>query len=384
MSDKELQKDAPRLLVVDDDTVISEVLSQLAKSRGYTVHCVHDGNQILTAVAAFDPHVIFLDLVMPGLDGVEVIGILGDNKCAAKIVLMSGMDKRALTMVGNVVEEKQLELLGTIAKPPQVEDIDAILIPLREEIKAKTELKPESTRQEHYGLRLLQQPHHALVKKATGDLSWVSVRLGWQLDNGENMPMENALVENVRNNSAKGILNSLLRKSATMRSGFEESGQKFGICLTVPAPLVTDAEFPNFLAQAVTALSLNPAELLLEFDESDILDVRENKNDILSRLKIKGFGIAVIVKKKADELLASLNKLAIDELVIDMAYGLDRKEQLSDVETEYQYSSLASMSAKAGVSTSAKNVESKEQLEFATRCKFSRARGPWFQSNDDL
>ncbi|MFB6523804.1 response regulator [Streptomyces sp. NPDC056401] len=61
-----------RILVVDDDPTVSEVVAGYLRRAGYAVESVADGLSALDRAAAFRPELVVLDLMLPGLDGLEV------------------------------------------------------------------------------------------------------------------------------------------------------------------------------------------------------------------------------------------------------------------------------------------------------------------------
>src|SRR5512141_2770199 len=61
-----------RILVVDDEPPIVELLAGYLGREGWSVDSAPDGLAALEAVRRFDPDVIVLDVMLPGLDGVEV------------------------------------------------------------------------------------------------------------------------------------------------------------------------------------------------------------------------------------------------------------------------------------------------------------------------
>ncbi|MFG2981258.1 response regulator transcription factor [Streptomyces sp. NPDC048258] len=63
---------AARVLVVDDDPTVSEVVSGYLERAGFTVHRAADGPSALEAAARHRPHLVVLDLMLPGMDGLEV------------------------------------------------------------------------------------------------------------------------------------------------------------------------------------------------------------------------------------------------------------------------------------------------------------------------
>jgi CheY-like chemotaxis protein len=372
-------KTQPRMLIVDDDKIISSVLSEFGKGAGFEVASIHDGKEITGQLLSFDPHIIFLDLVMPGFDGVEVIDVLAEAGCNAKIVIMSGMEKRTLSMVSNLAKDKDLQLLGVMGKPFTAEEVDKFLAPVVKEI---AELEPQnsaSVNRRKIGPCLSLEPHMSLLEEEEGQASHLSCKMIWKLDDGETILLEKLLAKEDLHRSAKGLLDMLLREL----SNAKKFGQKNDVAMTFSIPimknLINDPELPDILQEAIGALNLQPAEITLEIEDSFLVEDNKHVNNIISRIKIKGFGIAISIRKEADQVLASINSLAVDELLIDMSYGLEREGIQDDAELEFQFSSLASVASKAGVRTSAKNVTQKQQLEFARRCNFSCARGPYIK-----
>ena len=61
-----------RILVADDDRDTVDTTADLLRLAGYHVQVVYDGLQALDATRLFHPHVVILDINMPGMDGFEV------------------------------------------------------------------------------------------------------------------------------------------------------------------------------------------------------------------------------------------------------------------------------------------------------------------------
>ena len=60
------------ILVVEDEPVVAEVVERYLRRDGHTVRVVGDGAEAMDAVADLDPDLIVLDLMLPGLDGMEI------------------------------------------------------------------------------------------------------------------------------------------------------------------------------------------------------------------------------------------------------------------------------------------------------------------------
>ncbi len=67
---------APRILIVDDESSIHIVLSAYLKAEGYEFQSAFDGPSGLAAVRSFKPDIIILDVMLPGMDGIELLASL--------------------------------------------------------------------------------------------------------------------------------------------------------------------------------------------------------------------------------------------------------------------------------------------------------------------
>lgn len=61
-----------KVLIVDDDTNISELISLYLMKECFETMCVEDGESALSAAASFNPDIILLDIMLPGMDGYQV------------------------------------------------------------------------------------------------------------------------------------------------------------------------------------------------------------------------------------------------------------------------------------------------------------------------
>ena len=83
-----------RILIVDDDAVIRDVLFQILIKSGYLVTTAMDGFDAGIKVSEFKPEIILMDLMMPGMDGAETCRRIKDNPDTAgiRVLIMTGFD----------------------------------------------------------------------------------------------------------------------------------------------------------------------------------------------------------------------------------------------------------------------------------------------------
>lgn len=79
------QAQTPRILVVDDQTSAAEMLNRLFTANGYEVLNAYNGEEALKAARQEKPDLILLDIMMPGMDGFEVLKFLRDTPSTADI-----------------------------------------------------------------------------------------------------------------------------------------------------------------------------------------------------------------------------------------------------------------------------------------------------------
>lgn len=84
MQQKEINSADIKVLVVDDEEEIRELLSDFLKETGFVVEVAKTGAEALEQAKRFSPHVILLDIILPDIDGISVYETLHRNRILAK------------------------------------------------------------------------------------------------------------------------------------------------------------------------------------------------------------------------------------------------------------------------------------------------------------
>lgn len=79
---------AKRILVVDDERDVTELLSYTLRAKGYAVEAVNDANRSLAIARAFEPDLVILDVMMPHLSGIQVCRLLRAEPTLARVPVM--------------------------------------------------------------------------------------------------------------------------------------------------------------------------------------------------------------------------------------------------------------------------------------------------------
>ncbi|MFA6322488.1 MAG: response regulator [Candidatus Buchananbacteria bacterium] len=97
-----------RVLIVEDDALLSRVLSDGFSKEGFKVLMVSNGNDVMAAIDRFSPQMILLDLVIPGLDG---FAVLKQIKSQDKI---KNIPVAVLSNLGEAADIKSTKALGAV------------------------------------------------------------------------------------------------------------------------------------------------------------------------------------------------------------------------------------------------------------------------------
>ncbi|HEC92272.1 MAG TPA: response regulator [Candidatus Atribacteria bacterium] len=109
-----------KIMVVDDEPDLRELISLMMKKEGFETETAEDGQKFLEKVDVFQPDLVTLDVMMPGLTTKEILEKLKEKNCKAKIILLtvvrySDEEKKKIMNMGNVV--------GYITKPFEFDDL---------------------------------------------------------------------------------------------------------------------------------------------------------------------------------------------------------------------------------------------------------------------
>jgi two-component system response regulator AtoC len=108
-----------RMLVIDDDPGLRDYLEALASSRGYQVFTAGTGEEAVKSLDQTRPDLITLDLVLPGMDGLETLRQIKERLADVPVVMLSGHGQAR-----NIVEAMKLGASDFLRKPFEVEELE--------------------------------------------------------------------------------------------------------------------------------------------------------------------------------------------------------------------------------------------------------------------
>src|SRR5205085_2037263 len=110
-----------RVLVVDDEENIAEVVTMALRFEGFNVRAASSGRDALAAIASFKPHIVVLDVMLPDIEGFEVARRLGAQRASVPIIFLTARDAtedkiRGLTGGGDDYMTKPFSLEELVAR----------------------------------------------------------------------------------------------------------------------------------------------------------------------------------------------------------------------------------------------------------------------------
>ena len=112
-----------KVLVVDDESPIAEMISEFCESFGYETRIMTNGESVLAAAETFQPDIITLDIMMPGMSGMDVLKELKMNPQTQNIPVL---------IISAMSDEDQVKSLlneshGILAKPLKIKKLKSAL-----------------------------------------------------------------------------------------------------------------------------------------------------------------------------------------------------------------------------------------------------------------
>lgn len=109
------------ILAVDDNEVILSLIAEVAKLNGYHMRSAHSAEEFFAAYEEQEPALMMIDIVMPDMDGLEMIQKLAEKNSQVPLVIMSGyeyVDDQGIKLLA-----KRLKLVKFLRKPFEINEL---------------------------------------------------------------------------------------------------------------------------------------------------------------------------------------------------------------------------------------------------------------------
>jgi EAL domain-containing protein (putative c-di-GMP-specific phosphodiesterase class I)/DNA-binding NarL/FixJ family response regulator len=320
---------AARILLLDDDPFMLKILRHQLAQLSYTqVEAFDSGEKALERInsskALYD--LIFLDINMPNMDGIEFIRRLVECQYSGSVILVSGEVGRILESVEKLIEAHHLTALGHLQKPVNPRDLATLINRLKLNIGAGN-TGPEI--QHTYGAERLRAAidngellnyYQPLVALETSEVVGVECLVRWQ------HPVDGLIFPDqfIELAAEHGLLTEMTRVVLTaamqQAKAWLQSGYHLPVAVNVSMDDLVALDFPDVAAALARSVGIDPSLITLEVTEGQMMRKLSTVLDVLSRLSLKRFRLAIDDFGTGHSSLAQLRDLPFDELKVDRGF----------------------------------------------------------------
>lgn len=366
------------LFILDDDPQYAELLVEIARDQGWQVEHSTDPIAFLEREIS-DSTILVLDLILPNVDGIEVIRALAERKCYCPLILISGFDNKVLHSAQQLAEAHKMPVIDTLTKPFDITSFIHLLdnIKIGHKTKAVSKSHSEvnfSEREliqaiEHEEFILHYQPQIAIK---TGELKSIEALVRW-LHPMKGMVYPDKFIHLIEKHK---LINQLT--SCVLRLACEDLRQLkvdypyVKLSINVTADNIVSLIFPELLKNITDQNNINPSSITLELTESAVMGHLTSSLDVLNRLRMKGFKLSIDDFGTGYSSLQQLYQAPFTELKIDRAFT---SKMLVDNEAMAIVKICIMLGKMLNMKTLAEGVENEEILAELARLNCDLAQG---------
>jgi DNA-binding NtrC family response regulator len=124
---------ARRLLIIDDEADFGALVRRVAEKLAFVVEATTHARDFKDVYKRFDPTVVILDMIMPEVDGIELVAWLASVQCKARIIIISGFTPLYAKTAMQLGEARGLSPIVRLAKPVSLAVLTATLLSAAQE-----------------------------------------------------------------------------------------------------------------------------------------------------------------------------------------------------------------------------------------------------------
>lgn len=121
------KKQQKTVLVVDDNADFAEFVKSAAEMLSFRALTLTDSSRFQEMFETVSPDILVLDMVMPGIEGTEIVDWLAERKAPIKVIIVSGYNPLYSKIARTLAEAKGLGAVTTLRKPVRLAEMLAAL-----------------------------------------------------------------------------------------------------------------------------------------------------------------------------------------------------------------------------------------------------------------
>jgi len=308
-----------RLLVIDDEEDICDMVSEIAEERGFEVATISKPETVEAKLSEFMPDVIMLDLLMPGTDGVELLRVLVDKVKDVKICLMSGSDARVLNSARRLGSAHGLNVVAALEKPLDVAGLRKTFDQLAGSGKAM--LGADLAHAIALGQFILY--YQPVIEMATRRVKGVEALARWAHPNRGILPPSEFLERITNEGLMQPLTEHVLATAIAQATKWHNAGENLTVSVNITASSLLELTLPDRIAEMCAQQHLPPEKLILEVTETEAMRDVTRTMDVLLRMRIRNIGVSIDDFGTGHSSLRELQRMPFSEMKIDKSFVLD-------------------------------------------------------------
>ncbi|GHC05441.1 EAL domain-containing response regulator [Thermomonas carbonis] len=327
-----------RLLILDDDITVARTIGFVAEGMGFFVRCVDAPQAFFDAVASMAPSHIAIDLIMPGMDGVEVMRQLALADCQAQVILTSGMGQKVLESAQSTASERGLNILGVLPKPFRSATLRDLLSrdvipPRKPRLAVATEhvamVVPPALLEAAIAERRITIVAQPKIELASGRVVGAEILARWKDQELGFVPPDAFVAVAETTGMMRALTMLVLDQSLEWFADSPLRAIGGSIAVNLSTSCLSDVLLADQIQEHCEACGVPAGSLILEITESTAMDRTADTFDTLTRLRLKGFRLSLDDFGTGYSSLAQLARLPLSEIKIDRSFVA--RLQTSDV-----------------------------------------------------
>jgi len=370
-----------KILVIDDEIDVGEFVAAAAFAMGFECTATTDATSFLDMLAP-DTTLILLDLMMPDMDGIELLRLLAERKCKAGIILMSGSGKRIVESAGQLAQVLGLSIVGQLHKPFRLTDLEEVLQRQPEPDAAPTVKAPPPLVFPNEELRraverdefvLHYQPQIAL---GTGRVIGLEALVRWK-NPERGLIFPDSFIGRMEELGLIDELGWLVASRGMSEIGQFANGDGKAPMLSINESVYSlhDLKFPDRFVALAELHGVEPAHLTVEITESGLIRELSRTLDILTRLRMKHVNLSIDDFGTGFAMMQQIKNIPATELKIDKSFVQEMSGSDGD---RIMVQKTIEMGHELGMHVIAEGVETPAQLEFLRRSGCDDVQGYLF------
>jgi len=355
------------VLVVDDKEFIRTATGRVLQGIGLeNIAYAANGKAAIELIEHTEPRIglVSCDLLMPDMDGVEVVRYVAALQHRPAFVFMSGANAALLSTAADMARARGLQVLGAIEKPISSEAVRAMLAKLAKGGPARA--VPRSLSLSAQDLQrgldddqiiLHYQPKISLRTRVIEGFACLA---RWQHPDHGLVPPGQFVALAEESGQIKPLTDRVLSLALKQCAAWNKTGLTTKLSINISAHLLVDLAMPDRIASEAAREGLDPKQIVLEITETGVFRDAADTLDILARLHMKGFALSIDDFGTGYSSMEQLRRVPFAELKIDRAFvnGAGQNQKAKAI-----LQSSAALGRNLGLSVVAEGAETREDWD---------------------